>query len=844
MARHHLVLLFLVLLTIRCGGRASDFHGRWTEGLERPWPGPDYWSNPLQDWRVRAGRLENHVPGGDRNVFLLTREAHPDVGDLRLRVRLGRLEEDTAALERGFAGFRIGIRGAFRDYRDSAVRGHGLNAGVAFDGRLFLGKLEDGNPRISGDLRDMDLTLAAEPDGGAYRLSLQANSGGESATITRNGVPGEWLTGGLALVVHNGEVGETPLDHIPVEETGWSGKPGTGRGGNGRFWFRDWRVTGSKLRLFPERAFGPILFAMHTLSRRTLRLTAQLAPAGAAVESAALEVERDRRWTQVATEAVDPDARTARFEVKDWDDTRDARYRIVCTMPDYGGRPAAYRYEGVVRREPRAQDKIVVAAFTGNNDLGFPHADIVRNVSHFRPHLLAFTGDNIYERVGEYGIQREPVETAILDYLRKWYLFGWEYGELLRQIPAVVIPDDHDVYHGNLWGAGGRRAEGTGFAGQDQGGYTMPARFVNAVQRTQTSHLPAPADPTPVEQGITVYYTSLLYGGVSFAILEDRKWKSSPTVAVPVGKILNGWPQNPAYDAARQGDVPGAELLGKRQEEFLEKWATDWSGGAWIKAVISQTIFANLASLPRGAMLDDLTPKLYVNKPGEYPENEEPVQDHDSNGWPQTPRNRALRLMRKGFAFHIAGDQHLGSTIQYGIDNWNDAGWAVCVPSVANVWPRRWFPPKPGRNRKEGAPRYTGEYLDGFGNKMTVHAVSNPTAVGIEPTAINHRAPGYGIVEFERTTRRITIANWPRWVDAAAPGAKPYDGWPVVIEQLDNGFPKSGVALEAVTASTDDPVVEVTDESTGEIVYAVRIRGRDFTPRVWKPGRYSVRVIE
>jgi alkaline phosphatase D len=147
--------------------------------------------------------------------------------------------------------------------------------------------------------------------------------------------------------------------------------------------------------------------------------------------------------------------------------------------------------------------------------------------------------------------------------------------------------------------------------------------------------------------------------------------------------------------------------------------------------------------------------------------------------------------MRQALAFHIAGDQHLGSTIQYGIDDWNDASWAICVPSVANIFPRRWFPPQPGRNRKPDSPRYTGEYLDGFGNRMTVHAVSNPTARGIEPAALYDRAPGYGIVAFDRATRNITMANWPRWVDPSAPGAQPYEGWPITIHQLDNGMPGS-----------------------------------------------------
>src|SRR5262249_43450058 len=151
-------------------------------------------------------------------------------------------------------------------------------------------------------------------------------------------------------------------------------------------------------------------------------------------------------------------------------------------------------------------------------------------------------------------------------------------------------PDDHDVYHGNVWGAGGKKADGFGQPGQDSGGYQEPAQWVNMVQRTQTSHLPDPYDPTPVLQEISVYYTEMLYGGVSFAIVEDRKWKSAPKVVIPKAEIVNGWAQNPQYDAARDGDVAGAQLLGSRQIAFLKHWAQDWSGGAWYKAVVSQTV--------------------------------------------------------------------------------------------------------------------------------------------------------------------------------------------------------------------------------------------------------------
>ena len=140
-------------------------------------------------------------------------------------------------------------------------------------------------------------------------------------------------------------------------------------------------------------------------------------------------------------------------------------------------------------------------------------------------------------------------------------------------IPSIALPDDHDVYHGNIWGAGGRDAndiepalqrEGVGAQTQkqDSGGFTMPVDWVNMVQRTQTSHLPDPVDPAPAQRGIGVYFTELVWGGVSYAIVEDRKWKSAPAVLLPEAQIVNGWARNPDWDSSKHGDVKGADLLG------------------------------------------------------------------------------------------------------------------------------------------------------------------------------------------------------------------------------------------------------------------------------------------
>lgn len=145
-----------------------------------------------------------------------------------------------------------------------------------------------------------------------------------------------------------------------------------------------------------------------------------------------------------------------------------------------------------------------------------------------------------------------------------------------------------------------------------------------------------------------------------------------------------------------------------------------------------------------------------------------------------------MKAIRKGFVFHLAGDQHLGSTIQYGVDEWNDSGYALCVPSISNHWPRRWYPLEEGGNRDLEMPKYTGEYEDGFGNQMTVHAASNPTFTNKEPSRLHDRATGYGIVRLNKRNRDITLECWPRLANPELGDKEQYEGWPIKITQEDN----------------------------------------------------------
>ena len=459
------------------------------------------------------------------------------------------------------------------------------------------------------------------------------------------------------------------------------------------------------------------------------------------------------------------------------------------------------------------KDVIVVAAFTGNSIYpghggDIPKTDIINSLKKVQPDLLFFSGDQVYDHNQHYAY---------------WLRFGRDFGEIIRNTPTVTIPDDHDVGHPNLWGQGGKKSLR---ANGDDGGYFKPVEYVREVERAQTSHLPDPFDPTPVEQGIGVYYTDLTVGRISFAILEDRKFKTGPDSVLPPDNWRTKRSDHiatPDYDPTAL-DVPEAELLGERQLKFLRQWAADWRG-CDMKAVLSQTIFAGGAHLH-----GQRNNRLYV--------------DLDSNGWPQTGRNKALIEMRKAFALHIAGDQHLGTIIHHGVNDWNDSCYSFCVPSIANLYLRWWSPLEPGKNREPGMPEYLGEFKDGLGNRITMLAVANP-----DPEENNDklttRAAGFGLVKFDKKTRQITMECWPRNTDITAPDARPYPGWPRTIHQLDNYARKPVGRLPAllVTGMTD-PVVQVIDEATDEIVYTLRIRGTEFRPMVFKTGRYTLRVGE
>jgi phosphodiesterase/alkaline phosphatase D-like protein len=544
-----------------------------------------------------------------------------------------------------------------------------------------------------------------------------------------------------------------------------------------------------------------IVFTLYTVHDGVMKMTAQMSPLrGRDIERVRLEVKKGGEWVQIAETDIVTPGWTAHFRVENWDSSNDVPYRVL-----YGKDSS---WEGVIRKDPVEKDVIVVAAFTGNGPRPrVPKSDIVENLKKYDPDLLVFTGDQVYRHY---------------NHLEEWIKFGRDFGELIKDRPTICIPDDHDVAQGNLWGAGGKKAKKA-----TDGGYLRDPEYINEVQRAQTSHLPDPYDPAPVEQGIGVYYTALTWGGINFAIIEDRKFKSG--CAGLVAKDLGPRPDHITINGYDKDalDVQGATLLGERQLEFLREWAADWKD-AEMKAVISQTVLCNVTNYHSRF-------KLFVRA------------DLDSNGWPRTGRNKALREIRKGFAFMINGDQHLASIVHHGIDDWNDSGCSFCVPSIANYWPRWWLPEEPGKNREPGAPENTGEFEDGFDNKITVLAVANPGKTGREPAVLHDKAPGYGIIKFNKKDRAITMECWPRQVDPADPANQnmQYEGWPRTISQEDNYGRKAFAFLPQIEVKgMEDPVVQIINEKDNEIIYTLRIKGAGFRAKVFEEGKYTIKVGE
>ena len=742
-------------------------------GLVRTWIGPEYWANRLQDWRLAAGRIECLAATAVRTVGVLTRTIEPGASSATLTVPAGTLSGGA-----GGSGFLIGAGAGALDWRAAALvmgasgEGGGILALYEQDGKVRFREHTDeahqfacavlasaarrGTQPARSTSEDVTLQLDITPIGaGRFDLTLSArrtSNGVLLSTTTRTGVPDAQIVGGVSLV--SNATGSTP---------------------RARYWFRELQTGGAKIAVHDGRRVGPILATQYSVSDDSptvgggsagsvLKVNAQVLPlASSEPQELVLQVRREAgAWSEIQRAPIGP-GWCALFRVARWDASRDCEYRVVHAP----GTPAEATWGGVVRRSPTDRQVSVgmvnctihafrwfdaasptkiglpgeqtVGLWTPRN-LYYPYAETVEGLLHADPDMFVASGDQYYEDCPNMPV----VADVALDVLYRYSMWLMSFRELTRSRPSVTLVDDHDVYHSNLWGWSGRAAP-NGSAGN--GGYVMPPAWVNLVQRMQCGHNPDAYDATPVLQGISVYYGAFSWGGVSFAVLEDRKFKNTNKTGTDGGVPL----------------PPPRDLLGARHERFLTAWADLHPGQP--KVCLTQTVFGCVQTNPQG--------KRNV--------------DSDSNGTPAEGRRTAVTLLKRAKALVLSGDQHLGSLVRHGITSFTDGPLQFTPPAAGTAW-QRWFQPSPALPNGNGP--NTGDFTDGFGNKMRVLAVTNPLVTFAQVRALQStnrlgdrrlKREGYGIVEIDLAAQEHRIHCWPWNADPTAAGADEFDGWPYTL---------------------------------------------------------------
>ena len=816
----------------------------WKNLPKRHWAGPTIWTNRLQDWTAKNGTLtcqaRNNLPC--RTAHLLTYDLSDRSESFRIEVVI-RLSP--GSVQAGFAGFLIGAGEGRLDHRGAAMIHHssGKGGGVLAvvetvgEGGLSFRDMAHSLTQSTFPLLDQQQTIVQNmirlgyhrmvlnlegipQSGGLYtlRLSVWSQHAGKLLGARElTSMSANRLRGNIALVAHaDGE----NVAHI----------------------FEDLKVGGDRLQFHPHRTFGPIAGTLYSLSNRTLKLGTQFMHLGEALEKkrrrlvARLEVKTtDREDPQVnvwklidGPRAISPPDYYLLFRVENWDVSKDWQTRVV--FEDADGE--TYNYSTTVCHDPEEKSNVSLAAFTGMGVMGrvahaqvpkvkgddiivgrwtpanvwMPFAEAVDVVAKQEVDILFFTGDQIYQgKPSPTDQSRAPYE----DYLYKWLLWHWSFRELTNHLPAIVQSDDHDVYHGNIWGWGGRLCLTNN---NRDGGYLFSPYFVNMVHRTQAGHNPDPYDPSPALNGISNYYCSFNYGGVGFAVLEDRKFKTPPKITNPAEQLL----------------------LGDRQLQFLKEWGQDWTNQKF-KVVISQTVYA----------------AMHVNFEGKL------ARDADTNGFPKVGRDRAVRLFQRCGALVISGDQHLSTFSRLGIERPSDAVYQFCVPALANIfW--RWFYPNSVEDPQ-------GEFVDAWGNYFRMIAVANPERRELLDQKLRRRyvipkaeakgdsgdskraclGDGYGVVRFDKIQQEITVECWPHNVGPTGEGQQ-FPGWPVKLRLADlDGRQPVAWLPDLKIEGISDPIVQIIDQESQEIIKVTRAFKGMYRPGVYDMEKtYILRVGE
>lgn len=349
-----LLLIICSIVQVTSCKQSGEFTADFDNINDRVWIGKDFWSIPLEDWKIEDGKL--HCTGAVPNsrVNLLTHVLSPEKGNFKISLDMSLIHEGKVP---GSAGFLIGIN----DKEDSDVRascyfGKGINVGVSLKGFAFLNeeklKLPD-----DFDFSDFAVEVSGNDDQLQMKVSDKNRDNSYSLECNIDGLQG------LIAVTSN---------HI----LGGNEKPG-----NSKFSFDNLKFSGSKIVSLPENAFGPILWTMYTLSNETLKIMALLPPLGDKDnKDVNLQIRENGTWKTIGTEQIEPDSRTAVFRVENWDAVKDSEYRVEYIEKGKEGNEIPNHYTGTIRKDP-VDRPLKLGGLTCQYHYGFPYTPLVQSLT-------------------------------------------------------------------------------------------------------------------------------------------------------------------------------------------------------------------------------------------------------------------------------------------------------------------------------------------------------------------------------------------------------------------------------------------------------------------------------
>ncbi|MEM9411152.1 MAG: twin-arginine translocation pathway signal, partial [Planctomycetota bacterium] len=383
---------------------ATEISSSWTNTPNQIWLGEEFWANPMEDWRIQNGMAQCTNSGANRNVHSLIHQLVDPKSAFQTSVVVYPIEKSQ---KDGGAALRLGVRSEINEYRSNCfAHKSGLNVGVVND-HLLVGKRKK---KLAEQVnqKPFKISVTGTPQADKVQLNIEVallDSGdaiGELAVI----VDANDVIGNIALVSNFSVKSKSQFLSSHDNEYG-------------RFGFSDWTIQGGAFGNEPNQKFGPILWSMYTLDRSgsdeefTLKLNAFIGPVAIEdVQRFDFEFASPNGWKKLGGATIDPQCWVASFKFENWDAEVSQKYRLVFKQGKTDNSESVSYWHGTIQANPNA-GKLRMAAMTCQKDYAFPYEPLVDSVAAMDPDILFFSGDQIYEDHGGYGLIRAPADRAI-----------------------------------------------------------------------------------------------------------------------------------------------------------------------------------------------------------------------------------------------------------------------------------------------------------------------------------------------------------------------------------------------------------------------------------------------